>query len=400
MQDTQPGVIVTERAQAPSQIVIRSAVPVFIGYTERHAPYALHAVRDFAEFEAAFGGPPVAPADDRSCILYYAVKHYFDTGGRGGYAISLGSYEAAYRGIPAILEDLWDPRLSAAIDAEPEITLAMFPDMILLPDTDPAPWVQAWAGLLNLCHRRKSLFALLETPDDPDCSLRCVENVYGTSGQWGAAYWPRLVVEEVVDGRNIVVPPSTAMAASIEAIDADTGVWTAPANQPLARVIRPSHSHLLVNKGLTRNGASFNLIRSFPGRGTRAWGCRTLSPVPDSPQGYVQVRRLLSYAEANLSRVARMFVFEANNEITWIKVKGQMSAWLERLWQQGGLRGDDEREAFGVALGLDETMSREDVRAGRMIVRVRLSPLYPAEFIELTLEFDMLGGRPVEAFTD
>jgi len=395
MANNQPGVVITEKNLSAPRTETRSAVPIFIGYTEKGAGYTLQAVDDFNEYQEIFGGAPHVINEGSSVgILYYSMKHYFDNEGSGGFVLSLGTYDTVLNMNGAqLLVALSDPRIGAAIAGQPKITLIAFPDMVLLPDGEPYLWQRAWQLLLNLCQCRSGLFALLETPDSPDNAVNCVSNFTGTYREWGAAYWPRLVSEYYEDGRPVVVPPSAAVAAAIERVDNSAGVWTAPANVVLSKVIDTTQSYLWVNNKLVNGNASFNLIRSFPGRGVRVWGCRTLSTVANSPSRYVQVRRLLSYIESNVSRLAMMFIFETNSEITWYKVKGQVSNWLNMLWVAGGLFGAEEEQAFSVKLGLDETMTEEDVRAGIMIMNIRLAPLYPAEFIELSLQFDMSTDR-------
>lgn len=393
----QPGVVVTEKTLNAPRAEVRSAVPLFIGYTEKGTAFTLQAVNSFNQYESLFGAAP-RRLDEHSQVgvLYYALKHYFDNEGGGGFVLSLGTYQqAATVSGSQLLVALADPRIGKALAGQPTITLVAFPDMLLLPENDLALWQQAWQTLLNLCQCRSGLFALLETPDTPSNAINCLSTFTGTYREWGAAYWPRLISEYQDEGHPVIVPPSAAMAAAIERVDNTAGIWSAPANVLLSKVLDTTQSHLWVNDRLVNGNASFNLIRSFPGRGVRVWGCRTLSTDARSPTRYVQVRRLLSYIENNASRLARMFIFEANSEITWYKIKGQVSNWLNMLWVEGGLFGAEEEQAFSVKLGLDETMTVEDVRAGVMIMNIRIAPLYPAEFIELSLQFDMSLDRTV-----
>jgi phage tail sheath protein FI len=65
---------------------------------------------------------------------------------------------------------------------------------------------------------------------------------------------------------------------------------------------------------------------------------------------------------------------------------------LRVLCEDGGLRGTEEQEAFDVVLGLNETMTYSDLLAGKIIVRIRIAAIHTAEHIELSLQFDMLGG--------
>lgn len=390
----QPGVIVSEGVITSSDVEIKSAVPLFIGYTATGAAYTLCPIGSLAEYEKRFGGPMLENDDaDQTSILYFAIRHYFDNGGAGGFALSLGGYDkAAQNSSEQTLADFKDPRITTAVAGQTRITLISIPDMVLLPDWEVARWQEAWQTLLNICQCRNGLFGLLEMPDDPNNAISCLTSFDGTGREWGAAYWPRLVSTYSQAGKPVLIPPSAALAAVIESIDAALGVWTAPANVELSKVIMPSQSYLWVNDRLDYGGASFNLIRSFPGRGTRVWGCRTLTKDGNSSQRYIQVRRLLSYIESNVSELARMFVFEPNSEITWYKVKGQVTNWLHKLWLQGGLFGDEEDQAYSVKVGVNESMSVDDVLQGKMIMNIRLSTMYPAEFIELSLTFEMPAG--------
>jgi uncharacterized protein len=398
MDNRQPGVIVTEKNITSPQAEVGSAVPLFIGYTAKGEAYALQPIENFPEYEEVFGGPMhLANGQHNACILYYAVKHYFDNKGSGGFVLSLGSYnEAEQSDSEQILAAFRDPRIAAAIAGQQRITLVAIPDMVLFPDAQTSLWQEAWQILLNLCQCRSGLFGLLETPDHSLDVINCLTTFVGTGREWGAAYWPRLVTPYYQEEHPVVVPPSAALAALIERIDDTAGVWTAPANVALSKVIKPTQSYLWVNDHLVNGDASFNLIRSFPGRGTRVWGCRTLSTDAASSSRYVQTRRLLSYIESNASQLARLFVFEPNSEITWYKVKGQVSNWLHKLWLQGGLYGTEESQAYSVKIGLDETMTDADIQQGIMIMNIKLSTLYPAEFIELSLQFDMSVGSGLQ----
>ncbi|MBY0444020.1 MAG: phage tail sheath subtilisin-like domain-containing protein, partial [Burkholderiales bacterium] len=197
-------------------------------------------------------------------------------------------------------------------------------------------------------------------------------------------------------GAGLVVPPSGAVAAVIQRVDRLRGVWKAPANEALAQVVKPEFSVLQAQaQALLSSQGSLpcNLIRSFPGRGVRVWGCRTLLDEDGSPWRYLQVRRLLSYIENRLRELGRFCVFEPNNEITWLKLKSLFRSVLSELWLRGALYGRSEEEAFRLYVGLGESMTQDDIMAGRLIFRVELAALYPAEFLELSLRFNVMEGQ-------
>ena len=47
-----------------------------------------------------------------------------------------------------------------------------------------------------------------------------------------------------------------------------------------------------------------------------------------------------------------------------------IKAYLNGIWQEGGLQGVTDKEAFFVNVGLGQTMSEVDILEGRMIVKV------------------------------
>lgn len=386
MDNQQPGVSVIQQTLSIQKPAIQSAVPLFIGYTETQPDGRLAAVSTFADYEFLFG-----TAHAGNSVLYYTVRHFFDNGGMGGFVYSLGAYEELDQAEPAdIITALTLPALSQAIAAEQSITLLAFPDIVLLPETESmTEWQQGWQTLLTLSQCRPGLFGILDSPDEPLSAECCLAGFTGVGREWGGAYWPRLVTPYRKAGEVVVVPPSGAVMAAIQQADYERGVWSAPANVALSQVVNPSHSYLEASGLFNPQGASFNLIRSFPGRGTRIWGCRTLTDSDLSPFQYIQARRLLSYCELCLSALGNKFLFDPNNDITWYKLKGMACNWLRQLWLQGGLLGAQEDDAFQVLLGLDETMTQEDILSGRMIMNIRLSMLSPAEFIELSLTFAM-----------
>ncbi|MDQ9128536.1 phage tail sheath C-terminal domain-containing protein [Serratia fonticola] len=400
----QPGITLSDNIVPTSQNVITTATPVFIGYTEQVGKDQLEVVAtrvdSLADYTQTFSSKG---------IMAFAVRHYFDNGGEQAFILSLPGNMPSDRITESEAADffsaLQSTSVSAAIASEPLITLILAPDMARFNDglitnrsTLANLWSSGWAMLLQLSQTKPNLFVLLDAPDDVDVASHCLQALSSDYRQWGAAYWPRVettyrdtsVAE--AEAQRILLSPTAAIAAVIQRTDRSVGVWKAPANVVLAQAIRPIVSHLQGDALFNASGTSLNLIRSFPGKGIRIWGCRTLENSANSPWRYLQTRRLVSYVAANLAQLIRLYTFEPNNELTWIKCKGQSYNWLRQLWLQGGLYGAQEDEAFNVLLGLNETMTEDDVRAGKMIVKIELAILFPAEFIEISLVFDTRTG--------
>ncbi|MDC9604118.1 phage tail sheath family protein [Xenorhabdus griffiniae] len=398
MKRIQPGVTLTESITTTGQQEIPSAVPVFIGYTARNQQQAKTAVRidNLAEYTRLFGDHH---------LMALAVRHYFDNGGQQAFVLPLPgnmpSVNMPQAEAEALMAALSSDAVQEAIGGETQITLILAPDIARLNDnvTDEQHtlvnlWSQGWSTLLKLSQIRSNLFVLLDAPDEVEQAHQCLKDLSSEYRQWGAAYWPRLetTYQDMSSSKNMVLSPTTAIAALIQHTDNEVGVWKAPANIALAQVIRPVKSYLQGSTLFNTNGTSLNVIRTFPGKGIRVWGCRTLENTDNTQWRYLQTRRLVSYVTVHLAQLARMYIFEPNNELTWMKCKGQSYNWLRQLWLQGGLYGSREDEAFTVLLGVNETMTAEDIRAGKMIMKVALAVLSPAEFIEISLVFDTQTG--------
>ncbi|ETS30686.1 phage tail protein [Photorhabdus temperata] len=381
----QPGVTITEHSISlkPNNKFI--GVPVFIGYTDKSSDNKTAVkINNLVDFIQPFG---------ESGLMYYSVRHFFDNGGQQAYVLSLGLNEQLnnFQSLITALQQDW---VKQAISAENEITLIVVPDIVQFNQMDDtsARWLEAWQSVLNLCKSRRGIMGLLDAPDDPTLAANCLANFSSSDRQWGAVYWPRLISTYQEKDKHIVLSPTAAVAAVIQCNDSQKGIWTAPANVALAKVISPVRSYIEADGLFNRDSTSLNLVRSFPGKGIKIWGCRTLDNIPDSPWRYIQIRRLVSYIETHMTQLGRAFVFEPNNAITWMKFKGQAYNWLRQLWLKGGLRGTQEDQAFELLLGVNESMSEADILAGKMIMKIKLALLIPAEFIELNLTFDTRTG--------
>ncbi len=193
------------------------------------------------------------------------------------------------------------------------------------------------------------------------------------------------VVSEVSKQR-IILPPSAAVAGAYATTDRERGVWKAPANVSLNAVIGPVKK--ITSKDQERlnvdsdNGKSINAIRGFVGKGTLVWGARTLDG-NDNEWRYVPVRRLFNMIEESTKKASQFAVFESNDAVTWLKVKAMIESFLYGIWQQGGLAGATEEQAYFVNIGLGKTMTQEDILNGRMIAEIGLAAVRPAEFIIL-----------------
>ncbi|BEM95194.1 hypothetical protein SME53J_46330 (plasmid) [Serratia marcescens] len=333
--------------------------------------------------------------------LAYSLRHFFENGGRQCYVLPLGpgQGEPAKR-LQALITALQSPQMLETLLVDDKTGLLLVPELSELNDvrvssldTD-ALWYQGWQALLTLCYQAPQRFALLELPEEPTHAAILTERYFSADlCQRGAAWWPRLESSyEDEASAPVVLSPLPAVAAAIQRSAHDNGVWKAPANLPLAKIRRPTQSILTSQALLDNQGVSCNLIRSFVGKGVRLWGCRTLLNEEDSPWRYIQTRLLVSSVEHYLCKLARAYLFEPNTAQTWMKLKGQVWTWLRQQWLAGAFFGTVEEEAFSLSIGLDGTMTEDDIRQGKMILQVRLALLAPAEFIDISLTLDLRDG--------
>lgn len=188
-----------------------------------------------------------------------------------------------------------------------------------------------------------------------------------------------------MEAKMNILPPSGAIAGIICATDRTKGVWQAPANVSLAGVKSLSEDltdDQQAKMNVDDNGKSINAIRKFTGKGLLVWGARTLDGNSNEWK-YIPVRRLFNYIEESVQKSTSWAVFQPNDANTWVKIQCQIENFLTSLWRDGALAGSTPDKAFYVKVGLNETMTSDDILNGNLIVEIGLAAVRPAEFIVL-----------------
>jgi len=198
------------------------------------------------------------------------------------------------------------------------------------------------------------------------------------------------ILTEIANQLNLL-PPSAAMAGIFTMVDNNRGVWKAPANVSLNSVTSPSVNITHDDQedlNVTPQGKSINAIRAFIGEGTLVWGARTLDG-NSLDWRYINVRRTMIMLEESVRLASKAYVFEPNVANTWVTIKSMIRNFLTGIWKKGGLAGASPDDAFGVFVGLGETMTPEDILEGILRVTVLVAISRPAEFIEITFQQQM-----------
>jgi uncharacterized protein len=173
-------------------------------------------------------------------------------------------------------------------------------------------------------------------------------------------------------------------------VENSEGVWISRSNRNIESVIRPTlpvngpQQESLNIDALT--GKSIRAIRCCDERGPATiWGARTFDG-NSLDWRYISERQLLNMVEQTVANAAFVLVFETNDASTWATCSAMISRFLHMLWKAGALQGALPEEAFSVSVGLDKTMTPEDILDGIMRVEVKVAVERPAEFIEITYE--------------
>ena len=196
----------------------------------------------------------------------------------------------------------------------------------------------------------------------------------------------------IVQEKMNIMPPSGGMAGIYSLVDADQGVWGAPANVPPVGV---SDLTLRINDQEQENlnvdavsGKSVNAIRFFNGQGVLVWGARTLDGNSQDWR-YINVRRTVTMIEQSIKLALRDYVFSPNTERTWSSVKSILENFLTNVWKEGARQGTKASDAFSVQIGLGTTMTAQDILDGNLRVSVLLAVSHPAEFLVVTVEQEL-----------
>lgn len=263
-----------------------------------------------------------------------------------------------------------------------DVTMLVVPDlMTTMPgeklNIDMVKSVQSM--MISHCERMGDRVAILDAPPDltPQEVKKWRMDIAGFDSSYAAMYYPWVKVMDPSTEQMVNMPPSGHVAGLWARNDNTRGVHKAPANEVLQGVIGLAYQ---VTKGEqdTLNPIGVNCVRSFPGRGIRVWGARTLSS--DPAWRYINVRRLFNYVEKSIENGTQWVVFEPNNRKLWARVNRDVSSFLRMVWRDGALFGSAPSEAFYVKCD-DELNPPESRDLGRLVIEIGLAPVKPAEFV-------------------
>jgi phage tail sheath protein FI len=277
----------------------------------------------------------------------------------------------------------------AAVD---EVTMVVMPDLMTVGINGDDTQLRDLQGkMIAHCENAGDRMAILDTPPSllPQEVLEWRMNTAGYDSKFATLYYPWIEVMDPLTNQPMLVPPSGHVAGVWCRTDSNRGVHKAPANEVVMGVnglgFQVTHAE---QGGLNKVG--INCIRSFPGRGIRIWGARTLSSDPE--WRYINVRRLFNYIAESIMEGTAWSVFEPNDETLWLQLRVAASSFLTRVWRDGALFGSTPEEAFYVKCD-SETNPPEVIEAGQVICEIGICPVKPAEFVVFRLSQFAAGGQ-------
>ncbi|MFD2567842.1 phage tail sheath family protein [Pseudotenacibaculum haliotis] len=228
-----PGVYIEEIVKFPPSVAqVETAIPAFIGYTEKAEKkngdslvLVPTRISSLLEYETLFGSAlkedsiTVAindkmidgnvertytvskPTSPKPFLMYYSLQMYFANGGGPCYIVSVKEY-GAQASSPATLVSKTDlDKGLAKLRKEDEPTLILFPDATKLGNTDD--FYALYNDALTQCNELQDRFTIIDTENDDEENDEPVDDLRGKISndkdyvKYGAAYYPFL--ETILD---------------------------------------------------------------------------------------------------------------------------------------------------------------------------------------------------------
>jgi phage tail sheath protein FI len=200
--------------------------------------------------------------------------------------------------------------------------------------------------------------------------------------KYAALYAPWInVADPLTDNRPLSIPPMAHVAGIYARTDNAKNVSKAPGGTidgQLRGLLSLEQNWTQGERDLVYPNKINPLISSTP-TGLAVWGVRTISN--QTEWRYVNVVRLFQFVEQSIWRDTQWIVFESNNAALRLRIRGQLTGFLNGLFASGYFAGNRPNEAFSVTV--DESNNPpEVVDQGLVVIDVAIAPLKPAEFVQ------------------
>jgi uncharacterized protein len=259
--------------------------------------------------------------------------------------------------------------------------------------------IDIWSEALIYCAKRRAMLIIdppvsWETKDKAINGLASFRSPLGKNKNNSAIFFPRVkLADPLKENRIELFPPCGVVAGIFARIDAQRGVWKAPAGiEAGLNGVRGLQFNLTDGENGQLNPLGVNCLRFFNAYGNVVWGARTLDGDDRfaSEWKYIPVRRIALFLEESLYRGTQWVVFEPNDEPLWAQIRLNLGAFMNNLFRQGAFQGKTPKEAYFVKCDR-ETTTQNDINLGIVNIVVGFAPLKPAEFV--IIKFQQITGQ-------
>ncbi len=268
-----------------------------------------------------------------------------------------------------------------ALQGAPAFAMLCIPPLTRDQDVGLSTWLVA----TRICRLRHAMLLV-----DPPASWATAQQAIDGARQWplradnAAMYFPRLLAFDRLRGRFELFANCGAVAGMLARGDESLPLWSAQRDDQL--VLRPN-MRPGCNVGETDRQRlaqfsinSFLTVRVAPDTADTL-GPRTLA---DGNSGtndwrYLRARRLALFVTASIEQGTRWTVFENNDQYTWLRVRGQVEAFLELLYQEGAFPQAAADEAYFVIC--DGRLNDPEARAaGKLHILFGIAASRPGDY--------------------
>lgn len=233
--------------------------------------------------------------------------------------------------------------------------------------------------MAEIASLRRDCFAILDTPgyeQETEAAVNYRNSTLNMDSSYAALYTSDQLVVDQANDLTLYVPPSGFVASAFAYTDKNAASWFAPAGIERGNVNSLSARHKY-NQGQRDQlyDAQVNVIRTFVGGGQKIWDQQTLQFI-DSHLRYINVRMLMIYISAAVSRYLLRTVFEPNDPILRNDVKDTVEAFLAPIAAARGLQGG---KGVGYEVVCDTSNNTPDgIDSGELYVDGYFKPTIPA----------------------
>lgn len=311
---------------------------------------------NFTEFKNSFGD---FSTDQGQNTLAQAVYGFFNNGGSRCYVVRV----AAKGNITeAFLEQTFAP-IDIAIVVAPGINDSTVRDAIN-----------------THCKKTEDRVAIFDSDQTvgSDQTVDLTKLSLPPNSDYAAFYFPWIQVFDPATNTQIYVPPSGHVAGIYARVDAERGVYKAPANEPVLGAVGLKYN-ISKSQQSDLNPQGVNVIRNLNGNIT-VWGARTIGGDANGVYKYISTRRYFNFLRKSIEQGTQFVVFEPNSPALWQRILRSVSDFLLGQWREGALFGTTPKQAFFVKC--DEETNPSDVRErGEVITEIGVAIVKPAEFV-------------------